>query len=216
MQQELPFEDGQTPEPAPKPRTPRRPRRPKPPPRGDMRLTAWIAVAIIVFDQLLKYWVVHVLRLDQLRNLDVLPPWLNLRMAWNQGVNFGLLSSEQDLTRWLLIAIAVAICLWVWVWLWRSAASRFARVAGGLLIGGAIGNVIDRLAYGAVADFLNMSLPGWQNPYSFNVADIAIFAGAIGLVLMPQDKTGDDKSARKPRRPAQDKDNPRDGGKKSG
>lgn len=216
MQQELPFEDGQTPEPAPKLRTPRRPRKPKPPPRGDMRLTAWIAVAIIVFDQLLKYWVVHVLRLDQLRNLDVLPPWLNLRMAWNQGVNFGLLSSEQDLTRWLLIAIAVAICLWVWVWLWRSAASRFARVAGGLLIGGAIGNVIDRLAYGAVADFLNMSLPGWQNPYSFNVADIAIFAGAIGLVLMPQDKTGDDKSARKPRRPAQGKDNPRDGGKKSG
>ncbi|MGR3747278.1 MULTISPECIES: signal peptidase II [unclassified Paracoccus (in: a-proteobacteria)] len=216
MQQELPFEDGQTPEPAPKPRTPRRPRKPKPPQRGDMRLTAWIAVAIIMFDQLLKYWVVHVLRLDQLRNLDVLPPWLNLRMAWNQGVNFGLLSSEQDLTRWLLIAIAVAICLWVWVWLWRSAASRFARVAGGLLIGGAIGNVIDRLAYGAVADFLNMSLPGWQNPYSFNVADIAIFAGAIGLVLMPQDKTGDDKSARKPRRQAQGKDNPRDGGKKSG
>lgn len=216
MQHELPFEDGEKPaKPAPKPRAPRAPRKPKPPARADMRLTGWVAVAIIAADQLLKYWVVHVLRLDQLRNVDVLPPWLNLRMAWNQGVNFGLMSSDQDLTRWILIAVAAAICLWVWIWLWRSAASRFARLAGGLLIGGALGNVIDRLIYGAVADFLNMSLPGWQNPYSFNVADIAIFAGAIGLVLMPQQKPEPKTSARKPRSKPQAGDNPRDGGEKS-
>ncbi|MDP5306711.1 signal peptidase II [Paracoccus sp. 2205BS29-5] len=151
-----------------------------------MRLTAWTAAAIIAADQALKYWVVHVLHLDRLREIDLLPPWLNLRMAWNQGVNFGLMASDGDVTRWILIGVAVAICLWVWLWIWRSAAGRFARLAAGLLTGGAIGNVIDRLAYGAVADFLNMSLPGWQNPYSFNVADISIFAGAIGLVLMPQ------------------------------
>ena len=67
-----------------------------------------------------------------------------------------------------------------------------------LLVGGALGNVIDRVFYGAVADFLNMSLPNWRNPYSFNVADIAIFAGAIGLILVPpqgsdanRDKTRD-------------------------
>ena len=64
-----------------------------------------------------------------------------------------------------------------------------AQLAAGLLVGGALGNVIDRVAYGAVADFLNMSLPGWRNPYSFNVADIAIFAGAIGLVFLPARET---------------------------
>jgi len=56
-------------------------------------------------------------------------------------------------------------------------------MAAGLLVGGALGNVVDRIAYGAVADFINMSLPGWNNPFSFNIADVAIFLGALGLVL---------------------------------
>ena len=155
------------------------------PMRTDMRLTAWVAAAIIVFDQALKYWVVHIMDLDRLRAIDVLPPWLNLRMAWNQGVNFGLFSSEQNIMRWVLVAVALAVCLWVWLWLWRGRPNLMGRVAAGLLIGGALGNVVDRIAHGAVADFLNMSLPNWANPYSFNVADIAIFAGALGLVLMP-------------------------------
>ena len=162
-----------------------------------MRLLIWVATTIFVLDQVLKYWVVHVLQLDRVREIDVLPPWLNLRMAWNQGVNFGLMASDTDVTKWILIAVALGIVAWVWVWIWRSNAGVMARIAGGLLIGGAIGNVIDRLLYGAVADFLNMSLPGWQNPYSFNVADISIFAGAIGLVLMPQPK-----GAAKPAKPA--------------
>ncbi|WP_265501764.1 signal peptidase II [Paracoccus beibuensis] len=151
-----------------------------------MRLVAWVAAGIFLLDQALKYLVVHVMQLDRVREIDVLPPWLNLRMAWNQGVNFGLMASDQDVMRWVLVGIAVAICIWVWIWVWRSVMGRFGRIAAGLLIGGALGNVVDRLLYGAVADFLNMSLPGWQNPYSFNVADISIFAGAIGLVLMPQ------------------------------
>ena len=63
-----------------------------------------------------------------------------------------------------------------------------ARISAGLLIGGALGNVVDRLAYGAVADFLNMSCCGFSNPYAYNVADIAIFAGAIGLILFTGEK----------------------------
>lgn len=225
MQTELPLDQPPAPKPAPKASKPRAPRKPKPPVRADMRLTGWIAAAIIAVDQALKYWVVHVMQLDRLREIDVLPPWLNLRMAWNQGVNFGLMASDQDLTRWILIAVALAICAWVWVWIWRSAPGRLARIAAGLLIGGAIGNVIDRLYYGAVADFLNMSLPNWQNPYSFNVADIAIFAGAIGLVLMPQHKPQPPKGSRAPRSKAAPKapatsaprgqDNTRDGADKS-
>ncbi|TBN52364.1 signal peptidase II [Paracoccus sediminis] len=178
-----------------------------------MRLVVWVAGLIFVADQILKYWVVHLLRLDRVREIDLLPPWINLRMAWNQGMNFGLMASDTDVTRWLLIAVAVAIVAWVWIWIRRANAGAFAKVAAGLLIGGALGNVIDRLLYGAVADFLNMSMPGWQNPYSFNVADICIFAGAIGLVLVPQ-KAKSEKPARKARpRPA---DNPRDGTGKSG
>lgn len=212
MQQELPLDPpppAQAPQPAPKARRPRAPKKPAPPVRTDMRLVIWVATTIFVIDQVLKYWVVHVLQLDRLREIDVLPPWLNLRMAWNQGVNFGLMASDTDVTKWILIAVALAIVAWVWVWIWRANAGTFARIAAGLLIGGALGNVIDRLLYGAVADFLNMSLPGWQNPYSFNVADIAIFAGAIGLVLVPQKKETE-KPARKPR------DKARDGAGKSG
>ena len=164
----------------------KKPKTPAGPPRADMRLVFWVASAIFLIDQALKYWVVHVMNLDVLREIDVIPPWLNLRMAWNQGVNFGLFASDQDVMRWVLIGVALVICTWVWIWTWRSAAGRFQRIAAGLLVGGALGNVVDRVIYGAVADFLNMSLPGWQNPYSFNVADISIFAGAIGLVLIPQ------------------------------
>lgn len=187
-----------------------------------MRLTAWVAALIVALDQALKYWVVHVLRLDRVHEIDLLPPWLNLRMAWNQGVNFGLMSSDAGVMRWVLIGVAVAISVWVWIWIWRSAPGLLARISAGLLIGGALGNVIDRLAYGAVADFLNMSLPNWRNPYSFNVADIAIFAGAIGLVLMPQSKpeVPPTKTPRKPQKKAVSKaeteprDNPRDGAEK--
>lgn len=225
MQQELPLEPAKAdsnPKPAPKPAPrPRAPRKPKPPVRADMRLTGYITALIIALDQALKYWVIHVMQLDRVREIDLLPPWLNLRMAWNQGVNFGLFASGQDQMRWVLIGIALVISGWVWVWLWRSAAGRLGRIAGGLLIGGALGNVIDRVAYGAVADFLNMSLPGWQNPYSFNVADIAIFMGAFGLVLLPQGEPKPAKAAPKkaqpkpptrPRKPAAEKaaDNTRD------
>ena len=61
------------------------------------------------------------------------------------------------------------------------------------MIGGAIGNVIDRIVYGAVADFLNMSCCGWENPWSFNVADIAIFIGAVGLVVLTSPSEQEDK-----------------------
>ncbi|MCV2445900.1 signal peptidase II [Paracoccus sp. DMF] len=159
------------------------------------------AALVFLLDQALKYLVVHVMQLDRIREIDLIDPWLNLRMAWNQGMNFGLFASDVDVMRLVLIAIALAVCLWVAVWIGRAKPSRFAQVSAGLLIGGALGNVVDRLAYGAVADFLNMSLPGWQNPYSFNVADIAIFAGALGLVLLPPQKKPEPKKRRAPPKP---------------
>jgi signal peptidase II len=148
-----------------------------------MRIVIYVMAATLVLDQVSKFFVVHVLDLWSRYEITVLPGWFNLRMAWNQGVNFGLLSNSSDLARWGLIALALAISLWVWLWVRREPHRAIVKVSAGLLIGGALGNVVDRLIYGAVADFLNMSVPGLYNPYSFNIADITIFAGAIGLVL---------------------------------
>lgn len=152
-----------------------------------MRAVIWTAAVIFVLDQLSKYLVVHLMQLDRKLQIDVVPPWLQFRMAWNQGINFGLFSNSADVMRWVLIALALAISGWVWLWMRRERQPIRAQIAAGLLIGGALGNVLDRVLYGAVADFLNMSVPGLANPFSFNVADIAIFAGAIGLVLFAGD-----------------------------
>ncbi len=92
------------------------------------------------------------------------------------------------MTRWILIAIALVIAIGVLAWVARGAPNRMQRISAGLLVGGALGNVVDRVLYGAVADFLNMSCCGIDNPFAFNVADIAVFAGAIGLILFTPDK----------------------------
>ncbi|WOI55439.1 signal peptidase II [Palleronia sp. LCG004] len=145
------------------------------------RLWTWAGI-VFLLDQVTKVLVVQILNLASRGSIDVLPPFVNFRMAWNRGVNFGLLSGDSDATKWILIAVALAISGWVILWLRRERQGKWAMISGGLLVGGAIGNVVDRLIYGAVADFLNMSCCGVENPYAFNVADIAIFAGAIGLI----------------------------------
>lgn len=146
-----------------------------------------IAGVVLVLDQLTKLLVVQVLNLHERLEIDVIPPLLNLRMAWNRGINFGLFSGDSDVMRWGLIVIALAIAAWAIWWMQRET-RPLARISAGLLIGGALGNVVDRLVYGAVADFLNMSCCGFENPYAFNIADIAIFLGAMGLILFTGEK----------------------------
>ena len=154
--------------------------------------TVFIAgVLTFLVDQITKYWVVHVLELDRLRDMPIWPPFLNFKMAWNYGINFGLFQGDTDTTRWILIGIALLISGVVLWWIRREPGGIWQKIAAGLLIGGAMGNVVDRLVYGAVADFLNMSCCGKDNPYAFNVADIAVFAGAVGMVIF----TGEKKAA---------------------
>lgn len=148
-----------------------------------MRLATGVAVLVLLADQASKTAVVHGMHLDTRLTIEVLPPYLNFRMAWNRGVNFGLFANDADVMRWVLIALALAIAVWVWTWVRREAHSALVQGAAGMLIGGALGNVIDRVIYGAVVDFLNMSCCGFRNPFSFNVADVAIFVGAFGLVF---------------------------------
>lgn len=148
-----------------------------------MRIATGTLALTLIADQASKWWVIERMALDQRLYIPVFDPYLVFAMAWNQGINFGLFGSDSDVMRWFLIALALVICVVVWAWVRRDGASRMMQIGAGLLIGGALGNVIDRIRWGAVADFINMSCCGFRNPYSFNIADAAIFAGAFALIL---------------------------------
>lgn len=166
-----------------------------------MRMIFWAGFAAFAIDQISKYVVIHMMELARIRSIDVLPPFVNFRYGENRGINFGLLGGGSEASRWILISLAVVICLAVVVWARKNALTRVARISAGLLVGGAIANVVDRLIYGYVLDFLNMSCCGINNPFVFNIADVFIFAGALGLIFFTD---GDGSSGtKKPRkRPA--------------
>ncbi|MGR3551113.1 signal peptidase II [Pseudooceanicola sp.] len=153
-----------------------------------MRTVFFAGFWTFLLDQATKYLVVHAMGLIEKGEIEVLPPFLTLRMAWNTGINFGLFADGAGYARWILIALALVISGAVLFWIHREKPRRAGLIAGGMLIGGALGNVVDRVLYGAVADFLNMSCCGINNPYAFNVADIAIFIGAAALILLPAEK----------------------------
>ena len=139
-------------------------------------------VSLIAFglDRLSKFIVLHRLDLDSVHRLAVWPPYFDLVMAWNKGVNFGFLKGFD--ARWLLVALSVAVSAALFMWA-RNMPGWLAAIASGAVIGGALGNAYDRVVYGAVADYINMSCCSINNPYSFNVADVFIFGGAIILVI---------------------------------
>lgn len=109
-----------------------------------------------------------------------LTPFFDLQMVWNRGISFGLLRADSDVMRWGLVLSSVAIAGF-FVWWLRTAERRVTAVALGLVIGGAIGNVIDRIRFGAVADFLDFN--GLWFPWVFNIADAGITVGAILLAF---------------------------------
>lgn len=140
------------------------------------------AIAILAADQLSKYLVVIAMNLRETGEAHVFPG-LSFRMAWNTGVNFGLFAGSGDTARYVLAggAALASIGLLVGAIFCRR---MLGAIGLGIAAGGAIGNAIDRFNWGAVADFINVSCCGIHNPWSFNVADIAIFMG-FGLLLLP-------------------------------
>lgn len=155
--------------------------KPKPAPKSNLVRALLVAALIFAIDRASKFWVVEILDLRSRIVIPVAEPWLTFVMAWNQGINFGLLDFG-DAGRWILIALALAIVAALAVWMRRTRGWP-AAIGAGWIIGGAIGNVWDRVQYGAVADFINVTCCGLRNPYAFNVADAAIFGGAFLLIL---------------------------------
>jgi signal peptidase II len=148
--------------------------------RNFLPLGVVAGVLVLIADQASKWWVLNVLDLPDLRQL-VLLPVLNLTMVWNRGVTFGLLNGLGTWSHFALAAVALAVVVAIGVWL-RRAESSLVAVALGAIAGGAVGNVIDRLRFGAVVDFIHAHVGGWSW-YVFNLADAAIVCGVAVLVL---------------------------------
>lgn len=143
------------------------------------RLGLVLAAVVIGLDQASKWYILTVV-MQPPRVIEV-TSFFNLVLAWNPGVSFGLFSDADGPTPDILIGFAGAITLVLLVWLVRTG-RRLTAVSLGLIIGGAIGNVIDRASYGAVVDFLDFHAYGWHWP-AFNVADSGISIG-VALILL--------------------------------
>lgn len=138
------------------------------------------AALMILLDQISKIAVLWGLNLEARQEMDVIPGFIHFIFAKNYGINFGLFDWAN---RWVWIILALIVCGVVLHWVRKETNAKIQSGAG-ILIGGALGNVIDRVSYGYVVDFLNVTCCGIYNPFSFNVADIAIFTGAFMLILM--------------------------------
>lgn len=154
-----------------------------------MRRGLATAVVVTLLDQVSKWWIVEkVMRPEGVWETPFyipdrirLAPFFDIVMAWNRGVSFGIFNNGGPWNALLLSGLSLAIVVLLLGWM-RKAHSRLIEVALGLIVGGALGNVIDRIRVGAVADFLDLHILGYHWP-AFNLADSAITVGAVVLVL---------------------------------
>jgi signal peptidase II len=142
-----------------------------------------IAAITAIADQALKFWLLDSFDLANRGSVAVMPS-VNLVLTWNTGISYGLFPQASPLGMWSLLAFKVAAIIFLWVWLARST-SRLTAAALGLIIGGAVGNAIDRLHWPGVMDFVlfHVETAGFTfRWYVFNLADAAIVAGVVGLL----------------------------------
>lgn len=160
----------------------------KPAPSSPKRPLLWgrfsalvliVALVGLVLDQASKLWLVHGFDLAVKGPVDLLPV-LEIVLVWNRGISYGLFQQHSTLGIWLLAGLTIVVTIGLWIWSARCG-SRLIALALALIIGGAIGNGIDRLVYGAVVDFVHFHA-GTFSWYVFNLADVWIVAGVAGLL----------------------------------
>jgi len=140
-----------------------------------------LAVGVVILDQLTKWWAL--VGLDPHRPLEILP-FFNLTLVFNRGAAFSFLAGAGGWQKFFFIGLAVVISAVLAIWLARSAwRERWLAAGIGLILGGAVGNVIDRIRFGHVVDFLDFHAGGWHWP-AFNIADSAITVGAALLLIV--------------------------------
>ncbi|HZO44268.1 MAG TPA: signal peptidase II [Xanthobacteraceae bacterium] len=147
------------------------------------RLGLATAAATALLDQALKLWLLFVFDLQN-RGVVSLTPFLDLVLVWNRGISYGMFQQRGPYGQWVLLGLTAVAIVLLWTWLARST-SRLMVLSLALIIGGAVGNAIDRAAYGAVADFVLLHLTTGSFSfkwYVFNLADAAIVAGVAGLL----------------------------------
>jgi signal peptidase II len=147
------------------------------------RLGLAAAVAAAAVDLAVKAWLLYGIGLTERSRVPV-APFIDLVLRWNTGISYGLFQWTGPLWQWVLLSFKLIAIVLLLVWLARTH-SRFAGVSLGLIVGGAVGNAVDRALHGAVMDFVlfHFAGPTWTFQwYVFNVADAAIVAGVIGLV----------------------------------
>ena len=144
------------------------------------RTALWLGLSglIILLDQLTKLWVVSALKLGQSIEMT---SFFNLVFVYNTGAAFSFLADAGGWQRWFFVGLALAVSLWLTSLIRHHASERMLPLAAALILGGALGNVIDRVRFGAVVDFLDAHAGGWHWP-AFNVADSAISVGVALLV----------------------------------
>ena len=138
-----------------------------------------LAAFSLFADQLFKFWMLRVIDIASNQPI-VVTPFFSVVLAWNQGVSYGWFAQSGDLGRLILIAVSLGAALLLWVWLARTS-SPLSAAGLGLIIGGAVGNLLDRVIHGAVADFFLFHALGYSW-YIFNIADVAIVAGVLALL----------------------------------
>ncbi len=143
-------------------------------------LGLWVALITLVLDQAHKWWMLHVYDIQH-KGRVLVTPFMDLVYVLNTGVSYSMLDSSSVYWQLGLAAFALVASMALWVWLVRPDTSRLMAVALALIIGGALGNGIDRLVLGGVADFISLHAFGFYW-YIFNIADVAIVAGVIGLL----------------------------------
>jgi signal peptidase II len=151
-----------------------------------------LALAWFVLDQVMKWWMLEGVLASQVA--IQITPFFNLVLGWNRGVSFGILGGH-DLPSWMLALLSGSIAAGLMIWMLRTN-NRLSATGLALIIGGALGNALDRVRHGAVTDFLDFHVFGWHWP-AFNMADVGIVCGAAVLTLdsfVPRGRRGADNS----------------------